>query len=318
MEHKVDNSFLDNLSDDEAWALLFLLLYNAAEAQTWDMWNKFEREIKFKSRYFPKGELLEQIEKLKNIAETTIHEGEKYWRARLFESTFFDENKKEGEQIKDLVIKSNPDISGMDIQSIFKYVKNIMSEGLFSEDLFQILSKKKRFWGYNSKDSDAPPSKFATEGRVNPRNISYLYLANDEKTAIYEVRPNIDQDISVATIRINRDLKIYDFCNNNIKDDGDWFALIMLSRLFSRVKNGEEDYFATQYICEYIRELGFDGVRFKSSLNKDGQNTVLFDTQEDSLKKKNYTILNSKVFSVTEYNIKYKQVVPMKKRKYEY
>ena len=42
-------------------------------------------------------------------------------------------------------------------------------------------------------------------------------------------------------------------------------------------KNDVTKYMATQYIAEEIKHLGFDGIRFNSSLNLGGKNIVLFE-----------------------------------------
>ena len=56
----------------------------------------------------------------------------------------------------------------------------------------------------------APPAHKTTEGRVNPRGISYLYLATNLKTAVAEIRPWIDAKISVGEFVTVRPLTIID------------------------------------------------------------------------------------------------------------
>lgn len=47
---------------------------------------------------------------------------------------------------------------------------------------------------------------------------------------------------------------------------------------FPKPYNGQqEEYLPTQYLAETIKNMGFDGIRFKSSLNANGINIVLFD-----------------------------------------
>jgi hypothetical protein len=53
-----------------------------------------------------------------------------------------------------------------------------------------------------------PIPGFAREGRVNPRGISYLYLATHCDTALAEVHPRIGSLISVGKFRVKRDLTI--------------------------------------------------------------------------------------------------------------
>lgn len=83
----------------------------------------------------------------------------------------------------------------------------------------------------------------------------------------------------------------------------------MISDLFSRPVINDENYYSTQYICEYIKHLGFDGIRFKSSLDSNGKNYVLFNSVNNT--SKGYSIINSKVFQVDSIEINYNQVVPI-------
>ena len=50
------------------------------------------------------------------------------------------------------------------------------------------------------KNMGAPPNSIARHGRANPRGIPYLYLANDQLTAISEVRPWVGCYVSIATL----------------------------------------------------------------------------------------------------------------------
>ena len=60
--------------------------------------------------------------------------------------------------------------------------------------------------------------------------------------------------------------------------------------------------------------MGFDGIRFYSSLNPEGKNIVLFDTEIDpAIRCKNYKITNSKVYKVTKLGIDFQQEIPISK-----
>lgn len=137
--------------------------------------------------------------------------------------------------------------------------------------------------GFDSKNSGIPPVELVKAGRANPIHIGYLYLSEDENTPIYEVRPTIGQTVSVARFSVRKDLKIYDFTKDiPIKTEEDIKGLSLLfsylGNKFSKPYNGQqEEYLPTQYLAETIKNMGFDGIRFKSSLNANGINIVLFD-----------------------------------------
>ena len=40
------------------------------------------------------------------------------------------------------------------------------------------------------------------------------------------------------------------------------------------------DYVPTQYICDYIKYLGYDGIKFKSTLREIGTNYAIFDEKK--------------------------------------
>lgn len=181
------------------------------------------------------------------------------------------------------------------------------------DEIKKIISSKKQFWGYSKEESDAPPKDKTPAGRANPRNISYLYIAGDIKTAMMEVRPNVSQDVSIATIKILKDLRLFDLCYSEPEDEmGKSFDLSIISGRFSTPNlGGEDNYYATQYLCEFIKELGFDGIRFYSSLNQDGKNIVLFDTnKQQDTDCKNYEIIESKVYSITKLDLDYQLTWP--------
>lgn len=64
-----------------------------------------------------------------------------------------------------------------------------------------------------------PMKDAAYEGRVNPKGISYLYLATDEKTAIYEMCPWVCKKVTVAKFDARKELRIVDLTMNQINSN---------------------------------------------------------------------------------------------------
>ena len=134
----------------------------------------------------------------------------------------------------------------------------------------------------------------ATPGRANPRGIRYLYLCSDDQTPFYEVRPYYLDRVDIGEFLILEDnLKIVDFTEkvNLFKvfyDEGeDVFKQKVKRRVlfdaFSsdlskplRSFDSELEYIPTQYICEYFKDCGADGIMFQSSVRETGKNLVLF------------------------------------------
>lgn len=145
-------------------------------------------------------------------------------------------------------------------------------------------------------DMGAPPRHKAGHGRANPAGIPYLYLGSTQATAVAELRPHTGERACVAQFDLSDadNLKLADLRDPRSLisplSDGDETLIIELRAdlpLLERL--GEEltrpvqpsgvayEYVPTQYLCEYIKKKGFDGVLYKSSVSSDdGVNIALF------------------------------------------
>ncbi|PPC89014.1 MAG: hypothetical protein CTY34_12810 [Methylobacter sp.] len=140
-------------------------------------------------------------------------------------------------------------------------------------------------------DRMKPLRHSAHEGRANPKGIPCLYVASNKETAMAEVRPWIGLNLSVAALKIQRDINLVDFSVGH--DAG--FPLFfdeptpkqrteavwkMVDQAFSKPVTSDEksaDYVPTQVIAEFFKQKGLDGVVYKSSLDEVGYNLALFD-----------------------------------------
>lgn len=144
------------------------------------------------------------------------------------------------------------------------------------------------------EEMGAPPNGLATHGRANPAGIPYLYLASDPITAISEIRPHTGERACVAEFRVDEGLNIVDLRSpeelispfifessseiKSLRED-----LPFLSSLGYELtrpvlpRSAATDYVPSQYLCEFIKKQGFDGVMYKSSVGS-GKNLALFDT----------------------------------------
>ena len=137
----------------------------------------------------------------------------------------------------------------------------------------------------------APPSNKAIAGRGNPEGISYLYLASDSITAISEIKPYVHQTVSIGKFSCKKELKIIDLRVDKLFSPfryGDklGYALKARSMFFvlgqelsrpiePQSQKSSLDYLPTQYLCELIKNNGFDGISYKSTLGT-GFNILLF------------------------------------------
>lgn len=138
----------------------------------------------------------------------------------------------------------------------------------------------------------APPSHLAGHGRANPAGIRYLYLGSTEKTAVAEVRPHTGEMACVAAFKVPPiralDLRearksVSPFILENREQMLALRAgLPLLERLGEELtkpvqpRSAAFEYIPSQYLCEFIKKQGYQGVIYRSSVS-DGVNLALFD-----------------------------------------
>lgn len=170
--------------------------------------------------------------------------------------------------------------------------------------------------GYEIDQMWNPPNKFAKSGRANPNGISYLYLANDELTTLYEVRASLFDYVSVGTFRLEENIRVINLSHSTY----DIFELAELEELQSleevmihgsfidkleqelskprRRSDSELDYLPTQYLSELIKSMGYDGIEFKSSLYQDGVNLAIFNPDK-------FKALDVRLFDIENIELNY-------------
>ena len=145
--------------------------------------------------------------------------------------------------------------------------------------------------GHSCDNMGAPPPKNRSAGRVNPEGIGVLYLSQEKETVLNEIRANVFDYVTIGTFRAKRDLRVVNLSGllkispfDNI-DTIECFALnreifCELSKEIAkplRRSDSTLEYLPTQYISEFVKSQGYDGVEFDSTLRKGGHNLALFD-----------------------------------------
>lgn len=181
------------------------------------------------------------------------------------------------------------------------------------------IGKEPGFWGYGKEDSFVPPPEVTRDLRANYRYIPYLYCANHPYTALIEVRPRLGADVSLATINVNEDLTLLDFTLKEIPkkiSDAKLNLFADLSMLFSKPVASDDDvldYIPTQYVAEFAKNLGYDGIVFRSSLTPELEGQDMDEHQE--LDRYNIVVFNyqkctpigSNIINVTRNYLEFEQ-----------
>ncbi|MHA4896235.1 RES family NAD+ phosphorylase [Pedobacter sp. PWIIR3] len=138
-----------------------------------------------------------------------------------------------------------------------------------------------------------PPKNHTSPGRANPIGIPYLYISDSKETTLYETRVALHEGITVGKFVTTETINVVSL--KNIADHGPFeildrgfdleeFILVRpyLMRLEQELSRPVRkmdvnlDYLPTQYLCEFIKSLGFDGVEYKSAMNSKGYNLAIF------------------------------------------
>ncbi|WP_394342813.1 RES family NAD+ phosphorylase [Paenirhodobacter populi] len=130
-----------------------------------------------------------------------------------------------------------------------------------------------------------PPPPIASAGRLNRPGVSFLYVGSSHKTAISEIRPHPGHLVSLGQFDTVRDLTVLDFSKPTfldfpLNDVGlEQFELTLsIDRDLSRPITPEQRaaYISAQFVADLVRQCGFDGVLYRSSVS-DGTNLCVFD-----------------------------------------
>jgi hypothetical protein len=178
------------------------------------------------------------------------------------------------------------------------------------------------FHAYGPEDFKPPDKSKAKAGRLNPEGIAYYYLAQDDMTAVAEIKPWIRDWTSLGRFIVLRNQRIVDTTVDNKRpsptEDVNWhrngypefnqhelenYNWGALNWLFGKPISPEEsqlEYIATQYIAEAFKTNGWDGICYSSSFTRNF-NYAFFD--DSSLK-----LIESELIEITKVSYQYRSI----------
>ena len=171
------------------------------------------------------------------------------------------------------------------LESALKEAETIISEGT---KLYRARISNRK--GYSRKEMWAPPDDVASPGRANSKGQSCLYLCSDKKTTVKEIRAHAFDFVTIATFKLKRDVKVLDLSalvhRSPFYSENDKVAYLLNEGTLRQIQNdlakpmsrldSELDYLPTQYISDFAKFLGYDGVKYFSTFNRMAYNVALF------------------------------------------
>jgi hypothetical protein len=146
--------------------------------------------------------------------------------------------------------------------------------------------------GFKPEDLGKPPCLNASAGRANPYGIPYLYLSADKETTLYEIRATYLDYVTIGKFLLNDDIKVVKLRAVEILSpfEENLFDRLLYQPLLKNLESelskplrrfdSELDYLPTQYLCEFVKSIGFDGIEYGSAMKKGGVNLAIFDDQK--------------------------------------
>ena len=128
------------------------------------------------------------------------------------------------------------------------------------------------------KDRMYPLKEEASEGRINPKGIPYLYLTEIDDNALYEIGANYKSYISLSKFQLARTLDViyfhkkmeylyYPSMSNDSEVSFDLPVWNEINKAFSKpIYNTDRtaEYVPTQVFAEIIKDEKYDGILYMS------------------------------------------------------
>lgn len=208
------------------------------------------------------------------------------------------------EMIDDFVIKVQTENRSIEKHGIFTWLQKIAKIGAYDSFIKDVTLYRARligkndnicntfpFEGFDAKNSMQPPREKTFAMRANYERIPYLYCSSSAYGAMSEIRPYVNAEISLAEIKVIDELKCFKLdlpATVHIADESAFVEkyltlLVRLSNMFQKpVEVGENgyDYYPTQRIAEYIKNLGYDAIIYKSALDVKAYNYCIFNYEK--------------------------------------
>ncbi|GGJ94012.1 hypothetical protein GCM10007063_15690 [Lentibacillus kapialis] len=200
----------------------------------------------------------------------------------------------------------------MNVQILAEFCRH--SEINLKEDMLFYRARISEKNGYEKTDMGAPPMHKVKDGRANPIGIPCLYLSNNEKTTLHEIRAGAFDYVTMGEFQALNNISVVDFTMLDqtsplMVDDIKRYAVNKshLKDISSEIArplrstDGPLDYLPSQYIIDFIKNRGYQGVKYKSTVSDSGFNLAVFD-------EKLFDCIDTKIYMIENIDYKYSKV----------
>jgi hypothetical protein len=169
--------------------------------------------------------------------------------------------------------------------------------------------------GFGSNEMGKPGADKTPGGRANPNGIPYLYLSTKIETTIYESRCSYLDFLTIGEFKLLQPLNVV-----SLRDISSISPFVLsenlenyiihqkyLSKLEQELSkpvrrfDKELDYLPSQYLCEYVKSLGYDAIEYGSSLKMGGINLAVFNDNKLECK-------IAEIYEILSVDLTYKKV----------
>lgn len=209
-----------------------------------------------------------------NIDNTTL-----LYRARKVYAKDLSYNQDDNEELSfwELYLKSYFNNSkDEELKKIF-IQKQVSFGKCINEEISKALSSG--YLGFNKDKSGAPPIEKSKNDRASKTGERVLYLSGSVETCLLECNANNEEILSIGEFIATKPLKIYDFAESENN-----YCNLWLSCIFSQVTQ-EKEYVKSQALTRLIREMGYDGVKYRSAKNTGGFCYAIFNPEDFECKR---------------------------------
>ena len=204
------------------------------------------------------------------------------------------------------------------LQKYCSYIRKLYKKGSV---FYRARISKDKEGFHKAEEMGAPPVGKSSDGRINAKGITCLYLADTIETTFHEVRAAAFDYVTVAKFKLKEDVFVVDLNaitnvspfseDMDIKGYAiDKDVLRKLNEELSKpVRRNDStlEYVPTQYFADIIKsfvhrdELEFVGIEYTSTLETGGKNLAIFYPEL-------FEYIDSDVYEVNKLNYCYKKV----------